>query len=365
MSIRRARFSGFFRICASAFHFSQDDSRLGTAQEFIAAEGDHVHPRGERVADGGLPLQAVAVQFDQAAAPQVIHDGKAVFLTQGDERKEIRLLGKTHDPEVARVDLEDHSRLRTDRPFVVGKSGPVRRPHFFQVRTAFFHHIGNAELPPDLDQFTAGDDRLLPLGQAIQDQKDGGGVIVDDQPILRPGQGAEELTDMVIAKPPLPLLQVVLQVGVPPGDFVHPLQRFPAERRPAKVGMENDSGGVDHPPETIPAEAVEDLLRLFRRCFLRRQAQLPAFSLIGQDPVAERFHDGPARLLHQLPRHPDNALPLFNQKHHLIDLRQVLQQFFFMFVHYPPLLFMAQSGDASFKLEKPQPTSLGSVKSDR
>ena len=132
---------------------------------------------------------------------------------------------------------------------------------------------------------------------------------------------------MVVAEPPLPLLQVVLQVGVTPGDLDDPLDRLPAERRPAEVRVEDDPRGVDHPAEPVGTIALDDLRGPVRRLLRRRQAELLPPSRIGEDPAAELLHDRPARLLHDLPRKPGEALPLLEPEHHLVDLRQILQQF--------------------------------------
>ena len=75
-----------------------------------------------------------------------------VSFPKGNKGGQIRLLSESHNPEVARVDLENDPSLRADRPFVVGKTRPVCRPDLYQAGAAFLHHIGYPELPADLDQ---------------------------------------------------------------------------------------------------------------------------------------------------------------------------------------------------------------------
>ena len=254
-----------------------------------------------------------------------------VLLPEGDKGGQIRLFGEPHDPEVARVDLEDDPRLRRDRPFVVGKPRPVCRPHLFQAGAAFLHHVGYPELPADLDQLAPRDDRLLPLGKRVEDQQDRGGVVVDDEGVLRPGQRAEEPPDVVVAEPPLPLLQVIFKVGVSPGDLDDPLDRLPAEGRPAEVRVEDHAGRVDHAAQPVGTVRLDDLRGPVGRLLRRRQSEL--FPLLPEDPRPKLLHNRPACLLHDLPRKPGETFHLFDPEHHLVDLRQILQQFLLMFIH--------------------------------
>ena len=139
---------------------------------------------------------------------------------------------------------------------------------------------------------------------------------------------------MVIAEPPLPLFDIIFKVGITPGDLNNPLDRLPAERRTAQVRVENDTGRIDHPAESVGTISLDDLCSLIVCLIRRRQAK--RFALLLDDPRPKRLNNRPARLLHDLLWKPGKSLPLFDSKHHLIDLRKILQHFPFVIVHTHP-----------------------------
>ena len=53
------------------------------------------------------------------------------------------LAGKTYNPEIAGMYLQEHSGFRCDGILIVAKMGPVCGPYFDQFRSAFLHNIRN------------------------------------------------------------------------------------------------------------------------------------------------------------------------------------------------------------------------------
>ncbi len=84
-----------------------------------------------------------------------------------------------------------------------------------------------------------------------------------------------------------------------------------------------------------------------------RSAEFPVLALIAQDPAAELLYDRPARLLHQLPRNTGEPPSPFEEEHHLVDLRQILQQFLSVIIHGASFLFLFILGENTFLLLYP------------
>ncbi|MNT66762.1 hypothetical protein D3C72_2048500 [compost metagenome] len=60
-------------------------------------------------------------------------------------------------------------------------------------------HVRQAEGAADLDELPARDDDLTALCQSIDDEEDGGGVVVDDHGRFGSGELAEEGLDVGVA----------------------------------------------------------------------------------------------------------------------------------------------------------------------
>src|SRR5439155_6232518 len=102
------------------------------------------------------------------------------------------------------------------------------------------------ERAADLDQLAARNDYLAALGQRVQSEEDGGGVVVDDQSALGADQLGEEPVGVGVALAALALLQVVFQVRILGGDPREVLDCLAGERRAPQVGVKNHARGVDH-----------------------------------------------------------------------------------------------------------------------
>ena len=109
---------------------------------------------------------------------------------------------------------EQHSRLRPDRPLVVGRARAVRRPDLDEPRARAREHVGNAEAVADLDQLAARDDDLATFRERGEREQHRGRVVVDDERGLGARQAPEERREVVLARAALAALEVVLEVRV-------------------------------------------------------------------------------------------------------------------------------------------------------
>jgi len=279
-------------------------------------------------------LQAVPIEPDETAAPEVVHHGDCVTAAQRDELRDGDLLGEAHDPEVARVDLHDEGRVPADGPLVVGKVGAVRGPHLAQHGAASLHHLGDAELAADFDELAPRHDGLPAPGKRAEHQQNRGGVVVDDQGILGPRELAEDAPDVVVAETPLAGGQVELQVGVAPAHLDDALQGLFAQGRAPQVRVQDDPRGVDHAPEAVLVEPLDPGRHGIGGGLDReRLAKVPR---ARQDPGPDRTHDLPDRPEDLLPGRAPQGAPFLERGKDLVDLGQALQEGSLSVVHGQP-----------------------------
>ena len=77
--------------------------------------------------------------------------------------------------------------------------GPVGRADFDQLDPGAAHDLRHAEGAADFDQFAARDDRFASLGQGVEDEEDGRGVVVDEGGVLSARHFAEQRPKVNIA----------------------------------------------------------------------------------------------------------------------------------------------------------------------
>jgi hypothetical protein len=68
-----------------------------------------------------------------------------------------------------------------------------------QPRARGSHNLGHAESAADLDQLAPGDDGVASLGERIEDEKHGSGIVVGDRRILGAGELAEQCAQVIVA----------------------------------------------------------------------------------------------------------------------------------------------------------------------
>src|SRR5208282_5267759 len=92
---------------------------------------------------------------------------------------EPRLLGETGDFEVGTMHAEQEAGAVVDCIFVIGGARTGGGGNFAQGCTRLRHHVGDAEGAADFDQLSARDQDFAALGQRVQGEQNGGGVVVD------------------------------------------------------------------------------------------------------------------------------------------------------------------------------------------
>ena len=224
----------------------------------------------------------------------------------GRELVEPRLLGEADDAEVRLVDAQQERRLRPDRPLVVGRPRPVRRPDLDEPRAGAGEHVGDPEAVADLDQLAARDDDLAALRERGEREQHRRGVVVDDDRGLRAGQPAKQRREVVLARAARAGGEVVLEVGEAT-RVRDPVERRRRQRRPPEVRMHEHAGRVENAAERRPARSGERLVEPRRQVAgLRTRPDLLA------------------RALEHLPRGRDRER-IARAAHELVDGRKIPQ----------------------------------------
>ena len=134
------------------------------------------------------------------------------------------------------------------------------------------HDFGDAEAVADFDEFAAGDDDFAAVGERGQDEQDGGGAIVDDDGGFGAGQAFEEMRGVDVALAACAGFEIVFEIGVLRGGAAKFFDGGFGERRAAKIGVQDDAGGVDDRLK----RAGEDLLDRGRDVFLESRGVEPS-----------------------------------------------------------------------------------------
>ena len=125
-----------------------------------------------------------------------------------------RLGREPDDAVVARVHAQDRTRALAPGALEVAQVGAVRGADLVQLGAALGQDVGDAEPVADLDQLATRDQHVAVAGGGRQRQQDGGRVVVDHQGVLGPGQRAEDVAHVVLARGALAQRQAVLEVAV-------------------------------------------------------------------------------------------------------------------------------------------------------
>ena len=110
------------------------------------------------------------------------------------------------------------------------------------------HDVGHAERAPDLDQLAAREHDLAALGQGVQDQQHGRGVVVDDAGVLGASQAPQQAAHVVVALAPRTPLEIELERGRCAHRRLHRSERCLSEQRATEIGVQHCPGEVEHPP---------------------------------------------------------------------------------------------------------------------
>ena len=145
--------------------FTQDNSCLGAAQQFIARKADDIHTCLDAVHDGGLVVDAQRLQIKETTRAQILDDRQAGLFAQFHQFLQGNTFGKAHDAEVGGMHLQQGTGILADGSFVVPQVGFVGGAHLPERAAALLHNFGDAERAADLHQFSTGGDDLAPLAQ--------------------------------------------------------------------------------------------------------------------------------------------------------------------------------------------------------
>ncbi len=143
--------------------------------------------------------QAPGFEIDQGAAAEIFDKRNVALSGEGGELCRRRRGGKALDRVVAGVRLQDQPGVGADRGSEIAEMGTVGGADLAQPCPRARHDVGQTERPADLDQLAARDNRLAAVGQRIQRQHQGGGIVVDGERRLGPGQPDEPARDMIVA----------------------------------------------------------------------------------------------------------------------------------------------------------------------
>ena len=183
---------------------------------------------------------------------------------------------------------------------IVLEMGAVGGADLDQPGAGAGHDVGHAEGAADLDQLAARDDRLAPLGQGVEHQQHGGGVVVDDGRVLGAGQLAQQAAQMIVALAALAAVEVELERDRVAHGVDRGLDRRLGQQRAAEIGVQHGAGQVEDRAQAghglglqPPARAVRDRLRRSARC--RRCAQRRAHRARRSRPRGGRTCRSPPR----------------------------------------------------------------------
>ena len=245
LSQRTARCNGFSVTCSQPRPFPDDEPGLRAAENLVAAEGDDVGTEGDLLGHDRFFRESELAEIDQRAAAEVLHHREVVRLPHGDEFPQRHVAGKSDDAVIAGVHLEQQTRVRANRSFVVGRMRAVGGAHLTEDGAALGQDVRNAKGAANFDQLAARHHDFFAAGQTVDGDEYCGGVVVDDGRRLRAGQIDEQLLDPRFTSSPATVREVVFQIGGTAGDAGHRVDRHLRQHRAPEIGVEYRSRRVD------------------------------------------------------------------------------------------------------------------------
>ena len=141
-------------------------------------------------------------------------------------------------------------RTRRARPSASTASKSAARVRFVVPTSTSFapgtsDDLGDPDAATDLDELPAAHRDAAPARQADR-ERDGRGVVDDDQRVLGAGQRDQVRLGLAVAAATTTRLAVELEEDRPLGRRARGLDRRPRPRRAAEVGVDDDARGIDH-----------------------------------------------------------------------------------------------------------------------
>ncbi len=168
------------------------------------------------------------------------------------ERRRLHRSDEAGEAEVARMHLQQESGRRADGALVVREPRPVGRADFDDPGAGGSEDLRDAERTADLHQLAPRDDDLAAGGERSERQEQCRRTVVRHPRGLGAGELREQALEPAGAIPPAPGREIELEVtggGRQPGELRRDVG---GQGRAAQVGVQEDSGGVQHPAERRP-----------------------------------------------------------------------------------------------------------------
>ena len=250
------------------FRRPEQDSRLGSSEQLVPGKNDEVRSGRDAVGEVRFVSGSLHSELGQRleiAAPEILDHRNSELGPQRDQFGRGRGLGETDDPEIGLMDLEERSRpaaaLADGAPVVVD-AGAIRRSHFDEPGPALRQDVRNPEGISDLDQFPAGNDDVLSGRQGVERQQDPAGGVSGDSRSPSGKHGFEQAGEVLLAAPAGAGSEIELKVRITARGPEDRLGGAVGQRCSSQVGVNDDAGRVDHPPEVGPGGAIEPRLHL-------------------------------------------------------------------------------------------------------
>src|SRR5262249_25157669 len=131
-----------------------DDSRLRTAEEFIAAEANKIGAAFQHLGRGWLMLgNSQRFSGDDRAAAKIFDKRNPVLLCQHSDLVGRWRFYKTAHEKIAAVDFQNHGGFWSNGVRVIFECSLVSRADFAQFPAAHFENFVDAKSAADLHQF--------------------------------------------------------------------------------------------------------------------------------------------------------------------------------------------------------------------
>ena len=274
---------------------SGDDSRLRAAEQLVAAEGHEVRPAGEGFPGGRFVGEAEPFERDQHAASEVVHPGHAPLAGEGPEPGRVGGGGEPLHHVVAGMHGHHRPGPLADRAREVFEVGPIGGPDLDEAASGPAHDLREPERAADLDELAARDRNLAAEREGVENEQDGGRVVVHHGRRLGPGEPRDPPFDVGVSFAALARSEVELEVHGGAGGLGHCLDCHLGQLGPSEIGVQDRAGEVQNRAQGRYDGGARAVQRRFGHHALRvfrRRAAVPTAHLGSElaDRPPHRFH---------------------------------------------------------------------------